>query len=288
MAIQNPGAQLPQCALLVSSCDAYSDLWRPFFTLMERYWPDLPFPVYLGTGRLSFASEDGRINTLYSEGGRDWSRCMIDYLSAMSEEYVLVMLDDFFLRRRVDMEMIRKCIDYASRNDAIQIRLIPRPEPTHRIKGEHLIGECEVGSPYRLCTQAALWNRRTLLALLKPGESIWEFERKGNLRAENYKTGFYSVWEPVLPYKWRFAHHVVEKGKWLPHEKIVFGKLNIGCDFSKRGTLGLKETTIYHLAQGLDWVLGNLPWRQRVFVKNKLRAALQPFMRESIRRLGEK
>ena len=37
------------CSILVVSCDRYRDLWTPFFTLFQRYWPDCDMPVYLGT-----------------------------------------------------------------------------------------------------------------------------------------------------------------------------------------------------------------------------------------------
>lgn len=36
-------------AVVVASCDAYADLWEPFFRLFRRYWPDCPYPVYLGS-----------------------------------------------------------------------------------------------------------------------------------------------------------------------------------------------------------------------------------------------
>jgi len=42
-------ADRANCSILIPSCDKYSDLWRPFFTLFWRHWPDCPFPVYLGS-----------------------------------------------------------------------------------------------------------------------------------------------------------------------------------------------------------------------------------------------
>ena len=44
------------CSVLVPSCDAYADLWIPFFALFWRYWSDCPFPVYLGTNPVDGAS----------------------------------------------------------------------------------------------------------------------------------------------------------------------------------------------------------------------------------------
>lgn len=37
------------CAVLVNSCDKYSETWIPFFTLLKKYWPDCEYPIYLNT-----------------------------------------------------------------------------------------------------------------------------------------------------------------------------------------------------------------------------------------------
>ena len=41
-------------ALLVNSCDAYADLWQPFFTLLTRYFVPLPDEILLNTETKEF------------------------------------------------------------------------------------------------------------------------------------------------------------------------------------------------------------------------------------------
>ena len=36
-------------AVLITSCDAYEDVWDPFFLLLDIYWADIPYRVYLNT-----------------------------------------------------------------------------------------------------------------------------------------------------------------------------------------------------------------------------------------------
>jgi hypothetical protein len=267
------------------SCDAYSDLWTPFFTLLDCYWPDCPFPVFLGAGELDCGLR--AVTTLKSGGGRDWSKCFQDCLEQLETKYVLVMLDDFFLRRKVSTSEVLKCLRFALMTDAVQLRLIPRPRPTGRLLGEKLIGESGLGSPYRVSTQAAIWNRMRLLEMLRPGETIWEFEYNANARADELPGGFYSVWRPVLPYQGTWAHHVVEKGKWFFHEKWIFGRQNIGCDFSRRETLPLRQTVFYHLAQTVDRLLDFLPWQAKARCKRLLKKSLRPFLGRALDRLGQ-
>jgi hypothetical protein len=280
-----PDIHNTDCALLVMSCDAYADLWKPFFTLLHRHWPDCPFPVYLGTGQL--ACDDPGVIVLRSDGGRDWSRCALDYLGQISQAHVLVMLDDFFLRESVCTSDVFHCLDFARQHAAVLVRLIPRPKPTDCLPNEKLIGESKAGSPYRLSTQAAIWNREALRALLRTNESIWDFENGGNARADSIPTGFFSVWRGVLSYEGRFAHHVIEKGKWLPSEKWIFRRQNIGCDFSRRETLSFQPTLFYYSAQIFDRSLNIFPWRTKARIKRTLKSMLRPFFHRSIERLGQ-
>lgn len=271
------------CALLVVSCDAYADLWPPFFTLLRRYWPDCPFPVYLGTGEIALAPAG--VIVLRSSAGKNWSGCMRDYLDTLPHPYVLMILDDFFLREPVSTAGIIDCLDFARRNAALQVRLVPRPKPTGRLPDHDNIGPCGAGTPYRLSTQAAIWDRRKLRSLLGENESIWEFEIYGNERANVLAEGFYSVRQPVLPYEGRLAHHVVEKGKWLPHEKWIFGRQEIGCDFSRRSTLSWSYTFFYHAVQATNGLLSSLPLAWGEWLKPRLKSAFGPLLGAHFSRL---
>ena len=60
-----------ECSVLISSCDAYADLWRPFFTLFWLNWDDCPFPVYLSTNELHYP--DRRVTTLNAGPEAVWT-----------------------------------------------------------------------------------------------------------------------------------------------------------------------------------------------------------------------
>ena len=36
-------------SILINSCDAYEDIWEPFFRCFSENWPDCPYPIYLNT-----------------------------------------------------------------------------------------------------------------------------------------------------------------------------------------------------------------------------------------------
>jgi hypothetical protein len=193
------------------------------------------------------------------------------------------MLDDFFLRGKVDTSRVDHCLDFAVRHNAQQVRLIPRPGPTGTVQGENIVGVCALGSRYRVCTQAAIWKKMALAGLLKAGESAWEFEHNATLRAQaTDATGHFAVFRAALPYEGCFAHHVVEKGRWLPHERWIFSAKKIGCDFSKRGTLGWPDTVVCLAASQTVRFLSLFPRKPAERARRLLRAI---FSRISAKRL---
>lgn len=255
----------PICSVLVPSCDAYADLWTPFLTLFWRYWPDCPFPVHLGSNDLSF--DDPRVMVVHAGHGRNFTNRVREQIESLSTPFVLLMLEDFFLRRMVNTQAVLDGLDALRRLDGEVLRLVPRPKPDSPVRGYATLGRITPGAPYRVSTQAAIWKRETLLALMREGESIWEFELQGTVRSMERSEGFYGVWQPLLPY----GHHVVERGKWFPWDAWRFGRMDIGCDFQRRGIMTVGETLQWTIRKTVAMVLGLIPWKQRESVLRVLR-----------------
>jgi hypothetical protein len=196
------------CALVILSCDAYRDLWTPCLTLYRRYWPDCPYPMFL----VSEAAEitDARVRSLRGGTGLPWSDLVRVTVGAIDCEYVLLMLDDFFLTGRVSTSTVdARRAELRARGGAY-LRLVPRPRPTARVPGWTDVGEHERGAPFRASLQAAFWRTRVLLDLLEPGESPWEFERNASLRSGMIGAPFFAVRRSVLP-----CVDVLERGRWF-------------------------------------------------------------------------
>jgi hypothetical protein len=79
---------------------------------------------------------------------------------------------------------------------------------------------------------------------------------------------------------------VVEKGAWFPHEKYIFARQDIGCDFNRRKVLPVRQLLIYHAAQVLEWSLSGLPWRQKHAIKQTLKRVLRPVLKTDLQNLG--
>jgi len=245
------------CSVLVPSCDAYSDLWTPFFAQFWKHWPDCPFNVYLGSSKLEFLHP--KVKMIHAGNERNWSKQVREQVEAIKTPYVLLSLEDFFLRRPVPTDRVRSCLEALDRLGGHMVRLVRRPGPDKVVPDSPELGTIDCGAPYRVSTQTAIWRKESLLALMRPDESIWEFEISASIRSSSYREGFFCVWSDVMTYD----HHVVERGKWFRSEARRFGRAGIGCDFSKRPVMTRAEALRWHCSINQSRLLNLLPWRQR-------------------------
>jgi hypothetical protein len=241
-----------RCAVYIGTCDSYSDLWPGFFYCWRRYWPDCPYPVFLGANERTWT--DPGITTLHSAPNTTWSQRIIDQLSLLDHEYVLFVLDDFFLRARVDGKRIADLISYLDVKRGGAVRLLPRPPPQLRDGDYPYVGECLPDTPYRICTQATIWRRLDFIGLLRSEENIWQFEMEGQKRGLASGKLFFSVYKTALPYRGLIFHHTVEKGKWLPNAYWRCRLKGIPCRQSVRPIMGLRPFFFLLMAE----VIGRL------------------------------
>ena len=200
----------PSLAILVASSDGYRDLWDPFFTLFHRYWPDCPYPIYLGTNEL--VHDDPRVATIRAGGGNDWTASFRAMLAAVSEEHVLVLLEDYLLDRRVDARQIAALHAYLVGHAGACLRVAPIPGAAS--PDSDTVGELPPGAPYRLSLQAAIWHRESLLALLRDGESPWQLELDGSARTAQLSRPFLALVEGS-PRPLSYFSTAVVRGVWL-------------------------------------------------------------------------
>ncbi len=208
------------------SCDAYRDLWIPFFTLFWRYWPDCPFPVYLGANCAYF--DDPRVKSL-TAGNHEWSNRLRSHLGEIETQYVLLLLEDYFFTEPIKTEEITKALCSLDRLNGTVLRLYPVPGPDKPVSGFGGIGQIDPLASYRVSTQASIWNKMNFSELLQDEETIWDFEYRGSRRSRRMLNGFYSSYKTVLPYR-----QVVERGKWFRSAANYFAEQRIGCDFTAR------------------------------------------------------
>ena len=116
-----------KCALIIPSCDHYSDVWEPFFVQFFKYWPDCPFPVYLISNFRKYP--DPRVNALLTGKDPGWGGSMRLALEIITTPYFIYMLEDIPLKEKTDTARILKLLSIVIDEQAAYLRLYPEPGP---------------------------------------------------------------------------------------------------------------------------------------------------------------
>jgi hypothetical protein len=224
-------AQTSTTAIIVSSCDAYSDAWEPFFTLLFRYWPDCPYPIHLISNKQRYP--DSRVTMHCIEEDRAWASNLQLVLDEVDCSHVLYFQEDYFLQRAVDGNQIARLIEFAVQHNAGFVRLCGSPDPDVVHDNAFGLGLLSPGLKFRVSLQAAIWERETLISLLVPGENGWQMEIDGSGRSASLPTQFFGCYmnRPVIDY---YFFTGILKGKWVPGALRLCRREGIDVDTSRR------------------------------------------------------
>lgn len=242
-----------ELALLVPSCDAYEDVWPPLFQALDKFWPASSFPRYLVTNRLAPRFE--RVKIIQVGEDISWSDNLLFALQEIPEPYVLLNIDDLILCAPVDHFAVMGAISQIIDTQASYLRLNPTPPG----RGSGAIVEVLPGEYYRTSTVFSLWRKEVLQAVLRKGESAWDFEIDGSARTDIYDKWFASK-KHLLPHV-----NLVIKGKVDPRALAVIQRWNIPYR-SNRAHLSCGEVVMRWLKEQRSRALLLMPrgWRRSI------------------------
>lgn len=228
-----------RCTVVVNSCDKYEDTWLPFFKIMKKQWADRPYPIVLNTESKTFDYEDMDIKTFsfYKEGEYvPWGKRFIRTLEAIDSEYVLVLLDDFFLLKPVDQQRIEECIRWMDEDPELSVFYFREIYPPNIRDGKYPHFERRPQkTKYKLSCQTGLWRREKLISYIRPHEDPWQWETLGSRRASRYHEKFYSAIEGE-PFIMEYIRGGGLHGsKWIKSVVPLFEEYNVQVDFTVRG-----------------------------------------------------
>lgn len=201
------------------SSDGYDDCWEPFFKLKEKYWPNCPYKTYIVTeGKKCKYAE-----TIISEGC--WTTRLREALKLIDNEYVLLMLEDFFIRDYVRQDII----------DSIEL---DKDTAVYNFELSHVADESdwylkENNTFYMNSCQPSIHNRLKLIERLQSDQSAWEWE----LTRLNSPYKFYvNNRELIIDIGYyKYNPFGIVRGKWAREVVKFFRKEGIKVNYKKRG-----------------------------------------------------
>ena len=223
-------------AMLVVSCDKYSDLWPIFFGLWFKYWPSCPFKIYLGTNFKEYVHKD--ITMINIGADSDYSTNLITMVNAIEEDYIMITVEDLFLSQKVDEMNFDKFIQEFFENKAKFFKLIHTYPLGYDHDTSKRIAAVSDGVKYRIGVGAALWDKKVLKENLMPGLSAWEMEKAGDFGRDIPSSDIYALnYHFGGKHPFQFVHGVI-KGAWLRNSIKFLVKEGYGSYLPNRPILG--------------------------------------------------
>jgi hypothetical protein len=218
--------------VFICSSDSRSDILERVLPSIFKYWPDCPYPIYVGVNT-SHKIWPG-ITSLVAKAS-EWRKECLEQVAQMSETHLIVVLDDFLFQERVDQSRLSMFVSKTVNSDLPYLRLLPLGKSlTQRLMrlpragsvfGVEAIGE---GRPFYSGLQIAIWNKAHFSSLLELQGSIWDFEHQQRPGVSHYAI------TNRAPITYR---HLVEKGRWLPYAKSLLEQTGLSTDLGTRPIL---------------------------------------------------
>jgi hypothetical protein len=237
-------------AILIFSCDAYSDLWDPFFENFFSNWNQCEFPIYLLCNHKKYeGAYQMRVNSICVGDDISWSSNLKSALGSIREEVILTIFDDLFFSESIDDFKIKHYLKRFYLENMDYLRLNPTPKADIFVDDE--IGIVKTGSVYRSSAVFAIWKKNVLMDLIKTTENAWQFEIYGSSRSDKYDR-WYACNKFEIPF-----YNLVVKGYYEPfsysiltHKGIKLSEKRMIMPRYKRlklRFLGLRERIMYKL-----------------------------------------
>lgn len=252
---------MKKATILVNSCDSYEDAWYPFFTLLDKYWPDCPYDIVLNTESKDFEGNLKNLNissfNLYNQGQTvPYGRRIREHLKRIKTDYVITLMDDFFVRSPVNTSLIRQVIEWMDSDPQIASFCLISHDDRH---------SCRYGwkemkydgfnlrprfTDHNYDMQASIWRTDILYRSWKDYMSPWEWESVGNYRSFDDGFKYYDLDKDMafpinyLDYQ-KEEWSGIRKGKWVAETVCdLFKENGIVIDYSIRGFFNASDTNI--------------------------------------------
>lgn len=184
--------------VFVYTSDPYIWCLKPFAYLFNIYWSELQEVIVGGFTPPQFPLPK---NFTFHQIDKKpypkqkWSNGLIRFLQDYQDDVLVLLLEDYLLRRTVDHGGIDSLASYMCMNensDVVRLDLTADRlygKGAHDVEpwGHYDIIACDKDAMYEMSLQAAIWNRRNFLRLLKPDMNPWEVEIQTDMTQQPYR-----------------------------------------------------------------------------------------------------
>jgi hypothetical protein len=169
--------------IIVLSCSKNEDTFLPFCHFMERYYPEHPEVIYF---------TDGIINPFYKTIAvknelATWTKGFREFLNQIEDDYVLLMIDDCFIRKPVDRAKIEFAEVIIGREENVACMNFEKSWDKNDVYTEY-VGwkKRQHGSEYEVSLMCGIWDRKKLLHVVDRDCNPWTIELQQDGKGYDY------------------------------------------------------------------------------------------------------
>ena len=162
-----------------------------FMHQLNKHWNNPPLVKFVGFNPPDRMPFDNYLFMSMSKRNypvKEWSNQIIDYYTHSGTEFDLIMLEDYWLNEDIIFNDFGYFASYMHAHPEILRIDLSGDRASHTRK--HVINlqemypliETNKSTPYQMSFQAAIWNIKNLLKVMKPGENPWQSEIEGSTR----------------------------------------------------------------------------------------------------------
>lgn len=171
--------------------DGYYDLWIDFLRLFNKYWKDCPYPLYVvdiskdidkkEIGDISECRSLSEMHVIKAGEGVEYSKKIQTALSEIDADYFLLVLEDFFIGRKIDSINIEKIMNVIEK-DHLKYYQMPLKEFQNSPHSKHYRNMKDVfhilpTDEYTVTAQPSIWRKDFLKECIgKDNYNAWIFE----------------------------------------------------------------------------------------------------------------
>ncbi len=163
-------------SLIISSCDAFSDLWDAHYYFLNKNWANRNLGTFLVTDKKTDKCYDGM--QIISTGDNDEMPTRLKKaLTTITSPYVLLTLDDYFLIKPVEEKDIQEIVSLMEKNSIDYCRLYPINKESKRMfKRTKWLYKINLNKEYAVNLYPGIWKTDFLKKTIYSNVSAWEYE----------------------------------------------------------------------------------------------------------------
>lgn len=186
--------------LLLAGYEASKIILPTSSYLINKYVPkefDVKFLNYGSYDGKLFTGEFIPLDSKQVGGKASWTRYMREYIEKLDDEYVILGVDDHLINSPVDMDIYNKLKNTLG-GYIKSVRLCDctwYPSCQYNTNNDGIMSLKE-DADYVVTGQYTLWERKSLLEILRVDRDVWNFESAGS---KEYKDKGYRVNASFIP-----------------------------------------------------------------------------------------